>query len=358
MFNGGVHVASEARAMRALATALLLMLSMASLPAHIARAQTPPNAAATSTAALELQRIEAFWSTGPQQGWFEPRFLQTIPFGMIAPIPKRVTDGLGAYRRTTGSGGRYISEFEKGTVEAHIHIDSGGKIDNFRLLSPVLKAGGLDAPAKQLSALPGNVAYVLIEDHRERATQTPNAALAAGSASRLAVLAVLRDQIAAGRRHWSDVVPLQERWRSPGSGPLQSWPSGTPITIATYAAQMISVSDNTAATALASLVGAPAIARYASRNALFSPRELCALMDKVSDLPLMTINPGVADPAKFARLAFIGSTEPGALTFVTAVVTKSGSHACLALTINNLKQAINEQSVSLPYDAMLDAIAR
>ncbi len=342
---------------RAAVMAIALSLALAALPAHIAIAQARPTPAATSAGALELQRIDAFWSTGPQQEWFEPRFLQTIPFGMIAPIPKRVTDGLGAYRRTTGSGGRYISEFEKGTVEAHIHIDAEGKIDNFRLLSPVLKAGGLDAPAKQLSALPGNIAYVLIEDNRERAMQNPNVALAAGSASKLPVLAALRDQIATGRRHWSDVVPLQERWKSSGSGPLQSWPPGTPITIATYAAQMISVNDTTAATALASVVGAPAIARYASRNALFSPRELCALMDKVSDLPLMTINPGVADPAKFARLAFIGSTEPGALTFVTAVVTKAGSHACLALTVNNLKQSINEQSVSLPYDAMLDAIA-
>jgi beta-lactamase class A len=345
-------------AMRAAITTIALLLVMAMLPVASALARTPPRPVASSTAALEQQRIDAFWSTGPQQDWYEPRFLQSIPFGMIAPIPKRVTDGLGAYRRTTGSGGRYISEFEKGTVEAHIHINADGKIDNFRLLSPVLTAGGIDTPAKELSALPGNVAYVLIENHKERATQNPNAALAAGSASKLAVLAALRDQIAAGRRHWSDVVPLQENWKSSPSGVLRSWPSGTPITIATYAAQMISVGDNTAADALAWVVGAPATARYASRNSLFSPRELCALMDKVADLPLMSINPGVADPAKFARVAFIGGTEPGALSFVTAVVTKSGSHACLALTVNNLKQAINENSVSLPYDAMLDAIAR
>jgi hypothetical protein len=344
--------------MRAVIRTLLLVVFVVALSAYAAVAQTSPRPAASSTAALEQQRIEAFWTTGPQQEWFEPRFLQSIPFGMIAPIPKRVTDGLGAYRRTTGSNGRYIAEFEKGTVEAHIHIDAAGKIDNFRLLSPVLTAGGIDTPAKQLGALPGNVAYVLIENHNVRAKQNPDAAFAAGSAAKVAVLAVLRGQIAAGHHQWSDVVPLQERWKSPGPGSLQSWPSGTPITIATYAAQMVSVSDSTAANALASVVGAPAIERYASRNWLLSPRELCALMDKVADLPLMSINPGVADPAKFARVAFIGGTEPGALSFVTAVVTKSGSHACLALVINHLKQAINEQSVSLPYDAMLDAIAR
>jgi hypothetical protein len=81
-------------------------------------------------------------------------------------------------------------------------------------------------------------------------------------------------------------------------------------------------------------------------------------MDKVADLTLMSINPGVTDHAKFAHVAFKGGSEPGVLAMVTAVVTKSGSHACLALTINNAKQAVDETSVALPYGAMLNAIAR
>jgi beta-lactamase class A len=415
--NGRARVASEARGMRAARTALLIVVLMAALPVPFALAQGAPRPVASSTlATLEQQRIDAFWTTGPQQDWFATSFLQAVPFPMISPIAKRVTDGLGAYRRTTGSAGTYISEFEKGTVEIRIHLDANGKIDGLRLLPPVLTTGGIEAAAKQMNALPGTVAYVLIQNHKERAAQNADAPLAVGSAFKLAILAALQDQITAGRRHWSDVVPLDERWKSLPSGVLQSWPAGTPITIETYAAEMISISDNTAADALAAIVGAPAVARYASRNTpflttralfvlrthpdllakwktgdrfarsrlldqlarlplpgpneitssigdlsvewLYTPRELCALMDKVANLPLMSINPGVADPAKFARIAFKGGSEPGVLAFVTAVVTKSGSHACLALTVNNAKQSVDETSATLPYGAMLNAIGR
>jgi beta-lactamase class A len=402
---------------RAATRAALITVALLALLAHVATAQAPPRPAASSTTAtLEQQRIDAFWTTGPQQDWFATSFLQAIPFPMIAPIAKRVTDGLGAYRRTTGSAGTYISQFEKGTVEVRIHIDADGKIDGLRLLPPVLMTGGIEAAAKQLGALPGTVAYVLIENHKERAAQNADVALAVGSAFKLAVLAALRDQIASGRRHWSDVIPLQERWKSLPSGVLQTWPAGTPITIATYAAQMISISDNTAADALAAIVGAPAIERYAGRNIpflttralfvlrthpdllakwktghrsarsrllvqsarlpvpgpseitssigdlsvewLYTPRELCALMDKVANLPLMSINPGVADPAKFARIVFKGGSEPGVLAFVTSVVTKSGSHACLALTVNNAKQAVDETAVGTAYGSVLNALVR
>lgn len=388
---------------------------MAALPVQFAMAQAAPRAAASPTAALEQQRIDAFWTSGPREDWFATSFLQAIPFAAITPIAKRVTDGLGTYRRTTGSGGTYISEFEKGTVEVRIHIDADGKIDGLRLLPPVLTTGGIEAAAKQMNALPGTVAYVLIQNHKERAAQNADAPLAVGSAFKLAILAALQDQIAAGRRHWSDVVPLEEAWKSLPSGVLQSWPAGTPITVGTYAAQMVSISDNTAADALAAIVGAPAIARYASRNIpllttralfvlrthpdllakwktgdrsarsrllgqlarlplpgpneitssigdlsvewLYTPRELCALMDKVANLPLMSINPGVADPAKFAHIAFKGGSEPGVLTFVTAVVTKSGAHACLALTLNNPKQAIDETAVGAAYGGLLNVLA-
>jgi len=234
--DGRPHAPSETRGMRAFVTVLTLVVLMA-LPAHFAVAQAP-RPAASPTAALEQQRIDAFWTTGPQQYWFAPSFLQAIPFAMITPIAKRVTDGLGAYRRTTGSSGTYISEFEKGTVEVRIHIDADGKIDGLRLLPPVLTAGGIEAAAKLLGALPGTVAYVLIENHKERAAQNADVPLAVGSAFKLAVLAALRDQIAAGRRHWSDVAPMQARWKSSPSGVLQSWPAGMPITMATYAAQI------------------------------------------------------------------------------------------------------------------------
>ncbi len=77
--------------------------------------------------------------------------------------------------------------------------------------------------------------------------------LAIGSAFKLFILAELQRQIGAGRRHWSDVVLLDRR--SIPSGVLQTWPRGAPVTLHTLAAQMISVSDNTAADTLLHLLG-------------------------------------------------------------------------------------------------------
>ena len=345
--------------MRAVVRTLALAVLMAALSTHGARAQAPSLAGGGASIGLEQQRIDAFWTTGPQQDWFAVRYLQVVRFAGIAPIPKRVEDALGAYRRTTGAGGRYVSQFASGTVDVRIHIDAAGKIDGFRLLPPVRTTGGIEGPVKQLGTLPGTVAYVLIVNHKQRAAQNADLGLASGPAAKVAILAALRTQIASGRRHWSDVVALQERWKSSPPGVLQSWPAGTPITIASYAAQMISIGDKTAANALSAILGAPAIALYTSRNgSLFTARELCALMDEVADLPLMSIDPALADPAKFAHVAFIGGSVPGVLTYVTGVTMKSGSHACLALTVNSARQAVDESAAGTAYRSVLNALAR
>jgi beta-lactamase class A len=391
---------------------LLKALSVVAFMAFVADgvgAQTPaPD--------LALQRVDAFWTTGPQQDWFAARFLQAVPFATLSPIAKQIAAGLGAYQKTTGTAGDYISQFEKGTIEVRIHLDADQKIDGFRLLPPTLTAGSIEDAAQLLRALPGTVSYALIEDRQERAALNPDLPLAVGSAFKLAVLAALQDQIAAGHRHWTDVVPLEERWKSLPSGVLQTWPGGTPITLATYAAQMISISDNTAADALAAIVGPEAIAPYAGRNVpylttrqlfalrshpdmlavwkagspetragmlsqlsalplpaadqitgnvgdlsvewLFTPRELCALMDKVADLPLMSINPGVAVPTRFQRVAFKGGSEPGVFTLVTAVVTKAGNRACLAMTVNNPAGNVDAAAAGGAYGAMLSVLSR
>ncbi|MBM3977284.1 MAG: serine hydrolase [Planctomycetes bacterium] len=71
-------------------------------------------------------------------------------------------------------------------------------------------------------------------------------ALAIGSAFKLYVLGALVDEIAAGKRKLSDVVTLDARSRSLPSGVLHAWPLGTPVTLASLAVGMISISDNTA----------------------------------------------------------------------------------------------------------------
>ena len=84
---------------------------------------------------------------------------------------------------------------------------------------------------------------------RERGDQ----ASAIGSTFKLYILAELSRQIAAGTRHWDDVVALDRR--SLPSGMLQNWPQGSPLTLHTLAGLMISISDNTATDTLLAALG-------------------------------------------------------------------------------------------------------
>ena len=84
-------------------------------------------------------------------------------------------------------------------------------------------------------------------------TQKAERPLAIGSAFKLFVLAELVREVKAGERRWSDVVPLGST--SLPSGLLQDWPEGSPITLHSLAALMISRSDNSAADTLLAVLG-------------------------------------------------------------------------------------------------------
>jgi beta-lactamase class A len=79
--------------------------------------------------------------------------------------------------------------------------------------------------------------------------------LAVASSMKLIVLAALAEEIAAKKRAWSDVVPVQRAWASLPAGVVQDWPDGSPVTLHTLATLMISRSDNTAADHLIRVLG-------------------------------------------------------------------------------------------------------
>jgi hypothetical protein len=180
---------------------------------------------------------------------------------------------------------------------------------------------------------------------------------------------------------------------------------------------MISISDNTAADALASLVGRAEVERHAparvrpfltTREAFvlkapvnaallarwrkadvggrrkllaeidaqplprwwepndpadldvewhFSARELCALMAEVGDLPLMTINPGVGPLAPGDRIAFKGGSEPGVINLTVAV--QRGPHrACVAATWNDSAHDVDDVRLVMAVRGLLAALLR
>ncbi len=76
---------------------------------------------------------------------------------------------------------------------------------------------------------------------------------------KLFVLGALAHQIAAGRVSWNQSLTVAAQLKSLPSGQLQDDPDGTQVSVLDTAAKMISISDNTAADMLTSLVGRSAV---------------------------------------------------------------------------------------------------
>jgi beta-lactamase class A len=116
----------------------------------------------------------------------------------------------------------------------------------------------LDDIVREVKNLPGAAGFTLMRlDPDPRIVWEHNGTqpLAVGSAFKLLVLAALVEDVQAGRRAWSDVVPLRKELASLPSGLLHSWPDGAPVTLHTLATLMISRSDNTATDHLIDLLG-------------------------------------------------------------------------------------------------------
>jgi hypothetical protein len=250
-------------------------------------------------------------------------------------------------------------------------------------------------PLAPFRALPGQVGVLLLANGQERAALAPDRPLAVSSGFKLTVLAALSEEVAAGRRSWQDVVELRPGWKSLPSGLLQEWPEGAPLTLHTLATLMIARSDNTAADGLIDLLGRDALERLAPRNRpfltsrewftltlsedttwlaryrasdeserrallsdlvaqpapdasrlaqksvildvewLFTPRELCALMVRVADLPMLQIVHGPIDVDRWQRVAFKGGAEPGVLSVTADLQAGEGQRYCLAAAWND-----------------------
>jgi beta-lactamase class A len=382
-------------------------------------ASPAPSPAVTPSVALAQSRVDTMLRTGhADPAWFSQSFLDQIPASKVDEVIASLIKQLGAYQSVELTPDKFVAHFAKGTDDVLIHLDVDAKIDGLLFRPPAVTSGSLDDTLRAFREQTGTLSYVItVESRSERAALNPSASLAVGSAFKLAVMNALRDQIALRRRRWNEVVPLEDRWKSAPSGVLQKWPAGTPITIATYAAEMISISDNTAADALASIAGRNAIRPYAFDNDPFlttremfvlhadpdadlrsaylaattasaraaiaqragaralpsvaqladapllaiewhySVRQLCTLMERVADMPAMSINPGVADPAEFRHVAYKGGSDTGVLNMTTMVTTRRGTRICFSATINDAKHDIANLGFETSYSAVLRQLA-
>lgn len=248
-------------------TAALLLATLLIAASQHARAQeegalAPLERRAHEVAALFLETPKV------PDGLFHESFLAQVPRARMAGILKTYWRQGGACTsvRLLSSdspwSGRLRLSFEKElettmtlTIEpAEPHGIVGLFLTN---LEPSLL--GFEGLAKELEKLPGRVgcALALLGDGEPRllfahAAEEP---FAIGSTFKLYVLGALGQEVLAGGRRWQDVVLLQEQWRSLPTGILQSWPTGSPITLHSLAALMISMSDNTATDHLLFVLG-------------------------------------------------------------------------------------------------------
>jgi beta-lactamase class A len=393
-----------------------ISLSAILIPVSLPTSPTPAMAQAQTSPQAALERL--FAAPTLQREWFTEEFLSQIPVPPEQVIHDLQTN-LGAFRSVEPAGESYRVVFERGSLSALIVLNASGQITGLLFQDIRPNAIALSDAIEQLRALPGQVNLLVTETKgaatADLAALNADQPLAIGSTFKLAILAALRQEIAAGRHSWDEVVALQPQDRSLPSGFLQTWFDGALLTIETLATLMISQSDNTATDALIHLMGREPIEALIPRNRpllttrelfvlkaaanaellsqyrsgseaqrrqllpelaeaplpsaiefterpvaldvewFLTPREACGLMNQVADLPLMSVNPGggLVSPADWARIAFKGGSEPGVLNLTTELVSHQGTHYCVSATWNNPEAALDENQFFTLYSSMI-----
>jgi beta-lactamase class A len=392
--------------MRRIGTLLALLASgMLPVMAQPAPALSPQQA---------LQRL--LTQNPVEADWFDTSFLTQVPLPQVQQIVAQYTTQYGKFQRIEGAGISFTVFMERASFPSKAYVNAHGQFTGlwFGLAQP-LQPVALEDSVKQFSQLPGKVSLLVVDNGKPRVSLNPDQPLAVGSSFKLAVLTALNHQVAAGQHRWDEVIPLNPAWKTLPSGVIRTWPDNTPLTLATYANQMISISDNTAADALLAIAGrdkveavsprntpflstreafvlkdpanAALLARYraadvAGKRALlpaidklplpdagiftaplatdiewyFTPAELCTLIDGVRDLGAMQINPGVAEKKDWQQVAYKGGSEPGVLNLTTALTGKNGHHYCVTATWNN-DAALDETKFFTLYSGVLASLA-
>ena len=308
---------------------------------------------------LSPQSVLARLFTTPQvqAEWFEPIMLNQYPLQRVQQDIAGMKEDFGAYQQVQPIGECYAEAtsreehyfrycvyfvvFERGRVAVLISLSIHGQVSGLIFQPAPI---GLEATVEQLKTFPGRVNLLVLADDSELASFNADHPLTVDSASDLAVLAALRQQIIAGQRSWSNVVTLQAEWKTCPSSFLQNWPVGTHLTLETLAILMIAVKDNTATEALIHILGQETNETFTQLNFkehptaldsghFFTPRELCKLMAQVADLPLMGIKSSpILDPTDWEKVAYYDGSGLGMLSSTYQVVTQSGKTYCVSIT--------------------------
>lgn len=359
-----------------------------------------------------LRRL--FTEAPARSEWFAPGFLAQVPADAVATILAGLKRQFGELRDIAPARQGFVVRLARADVPAQISLDAEDHIAGLLFQDAVPTGGALEGYVEALAGLPGRTAVLVTTDGVVRAAHNADTPLAVGSAFKLAILHATALACDAGRLRWDQVVALDPAWRSLPTGILQDWPAGTPVTVGTLAALMISISDNTAADALLRMAGREAVEAVSPRNApflstreafilkgrtagklrrrwaeadagrrrevlrtiiglplpdadlaqqptlevewVFTAHELCALLDATAHLPALGINPGPAAGGGWKSVAYKGGSETGVLNTSVLAVSPSGKRHCIVATWNN-DAAIEDGRLLAPFGGLLGTLA-
>ena len=296
---------------------LLLALSLAVIAAHPAPlfAKTPAKPAALPAKPLDLriEQLPAILSgTMKYEDFFSPSFLAAVPTAQIKALSDQFTAQYGrplkiiAVEPSGPNGATIKIEYEKAVATADITVESAApnKVVGLLVKGFELKGDSIAKIDAEFAALPGKAGYLVEKigtdgKRQQVAGRATGQQFAIASTFKLYVLAELASQVQAGRRSWSDVVPiLDNNYSSPAT---QNWPRSTPVTLQTLATWMISVSDNAATDALIRVLGREAIEEKLATIGHSAPDKTLPMLTTVEVFALKS-NPEL-------RARFVKATE-------------------------------------------------
>lgn len=235
---------------------------------HAAAAQAPEASAPAVQTAFDrraAQLVDLFGGRMLYSAYFDPHFQTAVPearfdafrAGLVAQYGEPV-----AVDRVTPTGdrsGTVLLRFNRGvaTVLLDVGVAADERVTGLRVTGVTVANDSFDKVAAGIAKLPGQTGFLVAELDgtaiRPLASANADRQFATGSTFKLYILGELAAQIAAGKRRWSDVVPLSHF--SFSSAATANWPANTPVTLQTLANWMISVSDNGATDTLIHLLG-------------------------------------------------------------------------------------------------------
>lgn len=370
----------------------------------------------TGASPTEGEVLTRLFEHGPTAVSYTAQFSAAVPMATMEQIVAQLTSQFGAFIEVKGTGNPYSVILEQGKATTYVHLDSEGKIAGLQFTEMVPTGLTLAEAVKGILKLNADTSVLIRKNGHVLFAHQEHKPLAVGSSFKIAVLAAVDDAINEGVLSWDDGVLLEPAWKSLPTGILQTWPDHTPVTIASLATLMISLSDNTATDALIALVGRSRVERYmpdslpllttgeafrlkdpkhsdllarfrntsvtgkrtvlreVMKRALpdasiftgdplavdiewhMSTTQLADLLERVASIQLMTVNPGLATAEQWERVAYKGGSEPGVLNLSTFLIDREGNRFTVSVTVNDSEHALDERKIMEMYQTILTVL--